>query len=201
MIFDPSKTDAMTFYGAMSGAIIPRPIAWVSSLSADGIPNLAPFSFYTVASVDPPIVCFNPMVNPDGRVKDTVNNILATREFTLNVVSEHVGSAMNATSSEVPPEVDEFKLGGLTPIPSERVKPARVKESLVHFECKLHEVISFGRQPFAGNLVLGEILLMHIDESVWENGIVERTKLKAIGRLGGPFYVKTDDAFEMIRPA
>ena len=80
----------MTFYGAVSGAIIPRPIAWVSSLSADGIPNLAPFSFYTVASIDPPIVCFNPMVNPNGRVKDTVNNILATREFTLNVVSEHV---------------------------------------------------------------------------------------------------------------
>src|SRR4051794_36173695 len=135
MIIDPSTENPQNIYKLMIGTIIPRPIAFVSSLSADGIPNLAPFSFFTAISANPPVICFSPMVRPaDSSFKDTLRNVEATREFVVNIVSEDFAAQMNVCSAEYPPDIDEFAESGLTPIPSDLVKPARVKESRVQME-------------------------------------------------------------------
>src|SRR5215468_8816430 len=136
MRLKPGDIDPLRFYGYIIGSIIPRPIAFVSSLSPKGVRNLAPFSFFTVASVDPPVVCFSNLVRGDGHRKDTTNNIDATGEFVLNIVSESFAPQLNACAAEVDADVDEFELSGLTPVPSQLVKPPRVKESLVHMECR-----------------------------------------------------------------
>src|SRR4051812_31526349 len=149
--------DPLVFYGYMVGSIVPRPIAFVSTVNRDGRRNLAPFSFFTVASVDPPVVCFSPLIRGDGEKKDTLRNIEETGEFVLNIVSEHFVEGLNKAAAEVDADVDEFVLGGLTPVPSDIVKPPRVAEAKVHFECKLREIVRFGDKLFAGNLVLGDI--------------------------------------------
>lgn len=137
LTIDPGATSARDVYKLMVGAIVPRPIAFVSSLSAEGVPNLAPFSFFTAISANPPVICFSPMVRgSDGSTKDTLQNVRATREFVVNIVSESFARKMNICSTEFPPEVDEFLASGLTAVPSCIVKPARVKESLVNMKCQ-----------------------------------------------------------------
>jgi flavin reductase (DIM6/NTAB) family NADH-FMN oxidoreductase RutF len=202
MIVDPKTTEVLPFYGYMIGSITPRPIAFVSTMSASGGLNLAPFSFFSVASVDPPVICFNPLTHPGGRRKDTVRNIEATKEFVVNIVSESFAEKMNQCSAEVPPEVDEFKLSGLTPAPSHRVKPPSVAESHVHFECRLRDIIRFGDRAYSGNLVLGDVLLIDVDDAVLDKDkLIDRVKLATIGRMGGPSYVRTkSDCFDLARP-
>jgi flavin reductase (DIM6/NTAB) family NADH-FMN oxidoreductase RutF len=204
MQFRPGDIDPLRFYGYMIGAIVPRPIAFVSSESKEGVRNLAPFSFFTVASVDPPVVCFSPLVRGDGQRKDTVKNIEATDEFVLNIVSESFAREVNACSAEVDSDVDEFQLSGLTPVPSKLVKPARVAESHIHFECRRREIIRFGDKPLAGNLVLGDVLLIDIDEAmITEVGglqLIDPAKLRSFGRMAGAAYARTTDLFELERP-
>jgi flavin reductase (DIM6/NTAB) family NADH-FMN oxidoreductase RutF len=204
MKFRPGDIDPLRFYGYMIGSIVPRPIAFVSSLSSTGARNLAPFSFFTVASVDPPVVCFSPLVRGDLKRKDTVNNVEATKEFVLNIVSEEFAPQMNQCSAEVDPDVDEFQLSGLTPVPSQLVKPPRVKESHVHMECRLREIIRFGDKPLAGNLVLGDILLIDIDEAILTEVdgliLIDRDRLRGIGRMAGVSYARTTDCFDLERP-
>ena len=145
--FDPAREPVQNIYKLMIGAIVPRPIAFVSSLDEHGVRNLAPFSYFTAVSADPPVVLFCPSVRRDdpqrGLVahKDTLLNVIATREFVINVVTDALVEEMNLTSAQVPPEVDEFDLAGLTPLPSELVKPPRVAESPVQMECRLRQII------------------------------------------------------------
>lgn len=204
MKFRPGDIDPLRFYGYMIGSIVPRPIAFVSSLSATGTRNLAPFSFFTVASVDPPVVCFAPLVRGDGQRKDTVNNVEATKEFVLNIVSEDFAPQMNKCSAEVDADIDEFELSGLTPVPSQIVKPPRVKESHVHIECRLRDIIRFGDHALAGNLVLGDILLIDIDDSILVDVggliLIDKDKLRGIGRMAGASYARTTDCFDLERP-
>jgi flavin reductase (DIM6/NTAB) family NADH-FMN oxidoreductase RutF len=195
------QTDLLAFYRLLAGAVVPRPIAFVSSLSASGVRNLAPFSFFNVVSVDPPVLGFSTLLKGNGTEKDTLSNIEQTREFVVNICSESFVAKMNATSSEVPPDVDEFALSGLTPRPSEMVAPPGVVESHVQLECRLRDVIRFGSRPHAGNLILGDIVLMHIDEAILEGGLIDRSKLGAIGRMAGQTYARTTDCFELTRPA
>ena len=198
---DPSSTEVRNIYKLLIGAVVPRPIAFVSSLSSDGVPNLAPFSFFTVVSANPPVICFSPMNRTSGDPhKDTRRNIEATREFVVNVVSEEFAGPMNLCSGEYPPEVDEFVVSGLTPIPSVRVHPARVAESHVQMECRLLQVVPVSERPLGGCLVLGEVLLFHVDESILENFIIDADRLRAIGRMGGPTYARTTDRFNLQRP-
>ena len=201
MIFDPRSEDPGNIYKLLVGAIVPRPIAFVSTLSADGVRNLAPFSFFTAISANPPVICFSPMVRAsDGRTKDTLNNIRATREFVVNIVSEEFAAKMNITSSEFPPEVDEFEQSGLTPVPSGLVKPPRVAESHFNMECRLHQIVDVSREPLGGSIVLGEVLRFHVRDEIMDGFRIDPDKLHAIGRMAGATYVRTTDRFELVRP-
>jgi flavin reductase (DIM6/NTAB) family NADH-FMN oxidoreductase RutF len=185
----------------MIGMIVPRPIAFVSTINAAGQRNLAPFSFFTGCSSNPPVVCFCAAVRAGPLPhKDTLENVLATGEFVVNVVSEEFAEQMNATSADVPPGVDEFVLSGLTPMPSDLVKPPRVAESKAQMECKLYQIVPVSEKPGGGVLVLGEILRFHIQDSLLDGYRIDPEKLNAIGRMGGPSYVRTRDRFNMERP-
>jgi flavin reductase (DIM6/NTAB) family NADH-FMN oxidoreductase RutF len=201
MVIDTQVSDPSDLYQVLVSVVIPRPIAFVSSIDTEGTRNLAPFSFFTVASVNPPVVCFSPLRRRrDGRAKDTLRNICATGEFVINVVSEELGERMNLTSAEFPPEVDEFVQAGLTPSSSRLVCCPGVQESPVRMECQLIEVISLGDEPLAGNLILGRILLLDIRDEVVVDGVIGNIKLRAIGRMGGSSYVRTTDLFDLPRP-
>ena len=200
MTINPQDHAYTDIYKLMIGIIVPRPIAFVSSLSPDGIRNLAPFSFFTGISANPPVVCFCPMIRlSDGARKDTIRNIEATGEFVVNVVSESFAPQMNLCATEFPPEVDEFERSGLTPIPSDLVKPPRVKESLVNMECKLLQIVNVSSQPLGGSIVLGEILLFHICGELFDNFKIDPDRLKPIGSMGGPTFTRTTDRFDMLR--
>lgn len=202
MVIDPAAAGPANIYKLLIGAVVPRPIAFVSSLSEDGVPNLAPFSFFTVVSANPPVVAFCPMVRgSDGSRKDTVRNVEATREFVINIVSEDFAEQMNLCSGEYPPEVDEFVVSGLTPVPSDLVRPARVKESKVQMECRLMQVIHVSPKPLGGSLVLGEVLRFHVADELISDYRIDPDRLRAIGRMGGKTYSRTTDRFEMERPA
>ena len=201
MTVDPAHSQPRDVYKLMVGAIVPRPIAFVSTLSADGVLNLAPFSFFTAISANPPVICFSPMIrSSDGQKKDTLRNIEATGEFVVNVVSEEFAAQMNLCSQEFPPEVDEFAASGLTPLPSEAVKPPRVAESHIQMECRLVQVVHVSPKPLGGSIVLGEVLRFHVDDAIIANFAIDPDKLLPIGRMGGPTYTRTTDRFNMERP-
>lgn len=202
---NPAEHTPQDIYKLLVGSVVPRPIAFVSSVDAQGVRNLAPFSFFTVASANPPIVCFCPMVrgaNDAGlpTSKDTLRNIIATREFVLNIVSEEFAAQMNACAAELPPEVDEFKISGLTPLASDLIKPPRVAESHVQMECRLQQIVHVSPEPLGGSLVLGEVLRFHVRGSLLDNFRIDPDKLHAIGRMAGSTYARTTDRFEMVRP-
>jgi flavin reductase (DIM6/NTAB) family NADH-FMN oxidoreductase RutF len=174
-------------------------------MDAEGVRNLAPFSFFTVASANPPIVCFCPMMRGAANrglqpTKDTLRNIIATREFVVNVVSEEFAAQMNACSAELPPEVDEFVVSGLTPVASDVVRPPRVGESHVQMECRLQQVIAVSTELLGGSLVLGEVLRFHVSASLLDNFRIDPEQLQAIGRMAGSTYSRTRDRFDMERP-
>lgn len=201
----PSEHTPQDIYKLLVGSVLPRPIAFVSSVDAQGVRNLAPFSFFTVASANPPIVCFCPMVRgvtSSGlqSSKDTLRNIIATREFVVNIVSEEFADKMNACSAELPPEVDEFEISGLTPLESEVVRPPRVAESQIQMECRLEQVVHVSDEPLGGSLVLGQVLRFHVRESLFDDFKIDPEKLHAIGRMAGSTYTRTTDRFELQRP-
>ncbi|MGB7741920.1 MAG: flavin reductase family protein, partial [Terracidiphilus sp.] len=158
-VIDPAQLEYNDIYKLMVGIIVPRPIAFVSTIDAAGVLNLAPFSYFTACGSNPPVVCFSTAVRAGARShKDTLRNVEATGEFVVNVVSEEFAAQMNATAAEVPPEVDEFVLSGLTPLASDLVKPPRVAESKVQMECRLYQIVTVSEKPGGGILVLGEVL-------------------------------------------
>lgn len=197
---DPAHEEAQNIYKLMIGVIVPRPIAFVSSLSADGVRNLAPFSFFTAISANPPVICFSPMRNSRSAAKDTLRNIEATREFTVNIVSEDFAVQMNQCSGEYGPEVDEFAVSGLTPVASDLVQPARVGESQASMECRLIQIVEISTKPLGGSLIIGEVLRFHIAETACHDFRVDPDQLRAIGRMGGPTYTRTADRFDLQRP-
>jgi len=205
--FDPQQESVQNIYKLMIGAIVPRPIAFVSSLDVRGVRNLAPFSFFNGVSADPPVVLFCASVRREdpqrglGPHKDTLLNVIDTREFVINVVTESIAEKMNLTSAQVPPDVDEFELSGLTPLPSELVKPPRVAESPVQMECRLRQIVEISEKLHGSTIVLGDVLRFHVREDVVENFRIDADKLAAIGRMGGPTYVRTRDRFDLERPA
>jgi flavin reductase (DIM6/NTAB) family NADH-FMN oxidoreductase RutF len=201
LILDPRESNHQDVYKVLIGAIVPRPIAFVSTISPEGIPNLAPFSFFTAISANPPVICFCPTRKPGPEPrKDTLRNISATREFVVNIVSEEIAEQMNITSGDFAAEVDEFEAAGLTPIPSDLVKPPRVAESHVHMECKLYLTLDVSDLPGGGNLVIGQVVRLHVDDAYVDNFKIDPDKLRAIGRMGGNSYTRTMDRFDMIRP-
>lgn len=202
MTLDPTAEIAPDIYKLLTGMVVPRPIAFVSTVNTEGRANLAAFSFFTVVSANPPVICFSPMVrSSDGQRKDTLNNIEQTREFVVNIVSEDMAARMNQTAPEFPPEINEFDVSGLTPIASDLVRPPRVAESRIQMECRLLQVVRVSDKPLGGSLVLGEVLRFHLADSLGiENFRIDPARLRPIGRMGGPTYVRTTDLFDLHRP-
>lgn len=200
MTIDPRSTTPLNIYKLLIGSIVPRPIAFVSTLSADGTRNLAPFSFFTAVSAHPPVICFSPMIKGDGSPKDTLRNIRETKEFVVNIVGEEFAQQMNLTSGDYPPEVDEFEISHLTPIPSDLIKPFRVKESQVHLECRLVQIVDIGDAPMSGSAVLGEVVRFHIADAIFHDFRLDLDQLRPIGRLSGTEYTRTTDRFSIERP-
>ena len=188
----------------LQSAIGPRPIAFASTIDKDGNPNLSPFSFFNVFSANPPILVFSPARS--GRTnttKDTYNNVKEVDEVVINIVNHDIVHQMSLSSSAYPKEVNEFIKAGFTPIESELIRPARVKESPVQMECRVKQVIELGDQGGAGNLIICEVLLMHIDESILDsNGQIDQHKIDLVGRMGANWYVRAnnDALFEVDKP-
>src|SRR5580658_11384390 len=206
---NPADCEPRQVYKLMTGIIVPRPVALVSTLDRNGVANLAPFSFFSGVGSNPPTVLFCPVVRtistaasdaqPDLR-KDTLRNVEETGEFVVNVVSETIAAAANATAAEVPPEVDEFVLSGLTPLASQVVRPARVAESPAQMECRLLQVIYTSREPGGGVIVLGEIVRFHLRKNLPNDFRVDPAGLDAVGRMAGNTWARTRDRIELIRP-
>lgn len=201
MEIKPDTLEWKDAYKLLVGSIVPRPIAFVSTIDEYGMANLAPFSFFTAISADPMLVCFSPMRRgTDGGKKDTLNNIEQTKEFVINIVSEEFTEQMNNTAMEFEAGVDEFEETGLTKMESVIVAPPAVKESKVQLECSLHQVLHFGEEAGAGSLVIGKVEYVRIADELYYNGKIDTAKLKPVGRMAGQTYTKPmAETFEMIR--
>jgi flavin reductase (DIM6/NTAB) family NADH-FMN oxidoreductase RutF len=185
------------------GSILPRPIGWISTISAAGQPNLAPFSFFNVVCGNPPHVMFAPMIrSTDGLPKDTLNNLRSVPEFVVNIATEPLVQALNISSTEFSPEIDEFDAAQLTPVPSIMVRPQRVAESPINFECQVAHIYDIGDQPGSGGVVIGKVVYMHIqDDLLFEGDKIDLAKLQPIGRLAGNAYCRVTDILHLQRPA
>jgi len=197
---DPADLNRKEAHELLVAAILPRPIAFVSTVGPDGIFNVAPFSYFTAMSVIPAVIGFGVGPRTGGGKKDTLVNVVHTKDFVINVVSEALARAMNQASGEYPSNVDEFKVTGLTPFQSDLVKSPRVAESPINMECRLMQILEFGEAPRVSSFIIGEVLRVHVQDEVWVDGVIKAPKLKAIGRLGEDFYCRTMDIFEMKRP-
>lgn len=187
-------------YKFLIGAILPRPIAVVSTKNENGSSNLAPFSFFNGFSAKPMIVGFSPIRKPhSGEKKDTLINIEREKEFVINFTTEQNADLINLCATEIPHGESEFEYAGLTPLKSELVAPPRLKESPIHFECKLRDMISYGDWPGAGTLITGEVIKVHIDESIYEDGRINTQKWHPMGRGAGNDWFKTDSVVEKHR--
>ncbi len=201
MQLEPTADNVVETYHLLTGVVTPRPIAWVTTLSPAGVVNLAPFSFFNVFGANPPVVVFSPTLTRNGTKKDTLRNIEATGEFVIHSAVASLAEKVNLTSKEVPPDESEVTLAGLHTTPSVKVKPPRVTEAPTAFECKLMQIVPVGTGPIAGNLVIGEVVMMHIaDEVLDPAGRVDPRKLKTVARLGADFWCHTSDLFEQTRP-
>lgn len=194
MELDPDEADLATLYRTLSGAVVPRPIGWISTAGEDG-DNLAPYSFFNVVCVSPPMVMFAPVDGEEG-LKDTPRNVLETGEFVVNVVTADLAEAMNRTSATLPTGESEFDHAGLERAASQRVSPPRVAAAAVAFECELFEFLDVG----GSSVVLGDVVYVHLSEAVTTDGRMDTAKLDAIGRLAGSGYAHTRDRFSMERP-
>jgi flavin reductase (DIM6/NTAB) family NADH-FMN oxidoreductase RutF len=191
MEFTPTTMPWRDRYKLLTGSIIPRPIAFVSTLSKNGLANAAPFSFFTAISADPMLVCFSPMRRgTDGAKKDTLTNIEETRQFVINIVSEEFAEKMNVCATEFSPDIDEFEASGLTKAPSEKIAVPRIKESKINFECELEQILHFGDNAGAGSLVIGRVVHVHMDDELHDRGRVLAESLQPIGRLAGNYYTR-----------
>lgn len=187
-------------YKFLIGSILPRPISVISTRNVDGTNNLAPFSFFTAVSAKPMIIAFSPLIRTStGESKDTVKNILREKEFVLNFCTEDNYQKVNLASTELPYGEDEFAFTGLTPLDSQVVKAKRMKESPIHFECILRDVLCYGKDPGAGSLITGEVKLVHIEESIMRDGKIVTDLFKPVGRGAGNDWFKSDSRFELER--
>ena len=201
MIFDPTKIPFQETHKLMIGSIVPRPIAFVSTRSKDGKNNVAPFSYFNGVCSKPPTIMFAPARRGwDGEEKDTLINIRDTEEFVVNIVSEPFAEKMVMCSTDFDSDVDEFIESDLTPVPSQKIAPSRVGEAKVSFECKLNQIVEIGDGTAgSGFVVIGSIVLFHIDDDVYDNGRILLNKLQPLGRLAGNWYTRTTDILKIIR--
>ncbi len=195
MIINPYEMPSRERYKLAIGTVLPRPIAWVSSVDRAGRANLAPFSYFTVASGDPLTLLFSVGHKPDGSKKDTWRNVEETGHFVVNIVDERTAEAMNITATTFEHGVSEFEMAGLTPAPGVAVDVPRVAESPVSYECRLRQIVEVG----ANAVIFGEVCRIHIRDDVYDGSYVDLQALRPIGRLAGNGYCRVTDLFEMVR--
>jgi len=196
----PANLNKRDSHELLMSAILPRPIAFVSTVGKDGIFNVAPFSCFTPIGMKPALVCLQISRKRDREKKDTLKNIELLKDFVVNAVDESMAEAMNQASAEYPSDVDEFKEVGLTAVKSDLVKAPRVAESPVNMECRLVQILDFGEVPTGSHVVIGEVVLVHIRDDLWTGDQIDISKWRPIGRLGGQLYCRMTDRFEMKRP-
>jgi flavin reductase (DIM6/NTAB) family NADH-FMN oxidoreductase RutF len=198
---DVASANVVDVYHLLVDVVTPRPIAWVTTVDREGRVNLAPFSFFNAFGANQPVVVFSPTLRRNETKKDTLLNVEATGEFVVNAAVASLAEKVNLSSKEIPQGESEVALTGLHTQPSLKVKPPRLAESPVHFECKVLQIIPVGKGPIAGNLVLGEVVMIHLDDAVLDDkGRVDPRKLQTVARMGGDFWCRTSDLFEMKRP-
>lgn len=205
MFYETAKNNHGLPFNPFKSCVVPRPIGWVSTVSHDGIVNLAPFSMFNQLNYDPPFVCFSGSNRPNtGQRKDSVTNAEETGEFVVNMVSAVLAKQMNITTSMVDYGVDEMKLAGLTPAPSRYVKPPRVAESPIALECKYWKTIEMpieeGRETHQATVVFGRVVGIHVDDSIVKNGRIDTLAFKPVARLGYSEYTTTENVWRMPRP-
>lgn len=200
MIIDPHMLPARDRYKLIIGAVVPRPIAWVSSMDANGRLNLAPFSYFTGVCSDPLTLLFCSGYHDNGEKKDTWYNIEQTGEFVINVTNEETAVAMNRSATVLPRGQSEFEWAGVTPAPSSKVAVPRVAESPISFECKLQQIVAVGTTPGGGASIYGEVVAVHLRDGLYDaNGRIDLAQFQPIGRLAGAGYTRVNDLFEMKR--
>ena len=179
-------------YALLTGCVVPRPIAWGSTIAADGVANIAPFSFFNAFGANPVILGFSPMSSDDQPVKDTLANVRALGEFVINIANEATLEAMDTTGRIYPADVDEFVVANLTPTPSVVVKPPRILESPISFECELFNLVPLGEGPGSATLVLGRAVHVHVADAILREGRIDAELLRPVARMGGPFYARPE---------
>ena len=194
---NPKEISTKKLHSYLLGAIAPRPIAFASTVDIDGNPNLSPFSFFNVFGANPPILIFSPARRvKNNTTKHTLDNALATKQVVINVVNYAIVQQMSLSSSEYPEGINEFKKAGFTMLPSDTIKPFRVAESPVQFECKVNDVIFTGDKGGAGNLIVCEVVKIHISNQVLaDDGSIDQHKIDLVARAGGSFYTRARDGF------
>ncbi|MEZ6139092.1 MAG: flavin reductase family protein [Zavarzinella sp.] len=201
MHIDIEKSEVLDVYHTLVGIVAPRPIAWVTTLSPTGIVNLAPFSFFNVFGANPPIVVFSPTLRRDGTKKDTLKNIEEYEEFVIHAATLPLADKVNLSSTELPENESELTITELHTIPSHKVRVPRLASAVASMECRLQQIIPCGTGPIAANLVIGEVLMIHVADEVLDvNGRPEPHLMQLVGRMGGEYWSKTTDLFEMKRP-
>lgn len=200
---DPTQVSQPEFHSVLLTAVAPRPICFASTVDKDGNVNLSPFSFFNVFSSDPPIMIFSPARSGrDNSLKHTHENVLEVPEVVINIVNYPMVEQMSLSSTSYGKGVNEFQKAGFTEVPSERVRPPRVAESPVSFECSVQEVIELAKTPGAGNLILAKVELVHVDDAYFTDGVLDTEKLDLVGRMGGNWYIRAikDSLFEIPKP-
>ena len=200
MQFDPKSLEQSAVYKLLTGSVIPRPIGWISTIDEEGINNLAPFSYFNILGDDPPHVMFSTRRDNNSN-KDTLNNVLANKQFVVNMVTESVVEAMNTTALSVSSDIDEFELAKVTPISSKLIKPMRVKESPIHFECEMvHHYFLENHNQGGACIVIGRIVMMHFDDAILlDNYKINMENYKPVSRLAGSNYSKIGEVFSIKR--
>lgn len=199
MQLDPETLNERDVYKLLTGSVVPRPIAWVSSRAPDGTLNLAPFSYFMAVAPAPPTVAVS-VGYRSGHPKDTLYNIQTSGEFVINVVVDENVEQMNLTSGSYPAEVDEFQVAGLTPVPSVKVGVPRVAEAPIQMECRLQQIIPIGEPEVSNGLVIGRVVYWHVRDDLYDHGRIDLAKLHAVGRLAGDWYTHTHAQFALKRP-
>jgi len=199
---DPAALSQQDAYRILLHCVAPRPIAFTSTLSPDGVPNLAPFSYFMAGGANPPSVVISPLTDRTGQPKDTLRNIQATGEYVINVVTYAMKEKMNQTSAEYPYGVNEWEMAGFTPLPAVKVKPARVQESPLAIECRLFQVVPHGSGPLSANYIIGEVVYFHVAKALMEDETIDARRVDYIARMGADWYARanTDSMFALPRP-
>jgi flavin reductase (DIM6/NTAB) family NADH-FMN oxidoreductase RutF len=200
MVIDPLTLESREVYKLLIGSVVPRPIAWVATISPDGQPNLAPFSYFNIGCANPPTLLFCPDRRPSGEKKDTLLNVEATEEFVIHVVDEATVKAMNVTSGTYPPGINEFEIAGLEAIPSVKVRPPRVAVAPIAFECRLFQIVPLGDGSSGGEVVIGRVVLIHVRDDVRVGTYIDLEALRPVARLAGDGYARVTDTFDLPRP-